>query len=207
MSRKVEVVGREVVYQGYFQIIRARLRHDQFRGGQGEVLTREIFERGQAVAVLPYDPDRDEVVLVEQFRAGALDAPGEPWLIEPVAGIIEPDEAPEAVARREAREEAGLEIEDLMAACEYFVSPGGATERCQVFIGRVTTEGAGGIFGLEGEGEDILAHVFKLDQAVAAIGTDPRFRTASALVSLQWLALNRDRVRRAFARALDAPSA
>ncbi|MDX1540658.1 MAG: NUDIX domain-containing protein [Geminicoccaceae bacterium] len=201
MSRTVEVLEREVAYQGYFQIIRAKLRHEQFRGGLGSTISREIFERGQAVAVLPYDPDRDEVVLVEQFRAGALDAPGEPWLIEPVAGIIEDGETPADVARREAREEAGLEIADLVPVCEYFVSPGGATERCRVFIGRVTTAGAGGIFGLEGEGEDIMAHVFKLDEAIGAIGRDPRFRTASALVSLQWLALNRDRVRRAFGAA------
>jgi ADP-ribose pyrophosphatase len=199
MSQRVEVLERETVYDGFFQIIRVRLRHEQFGGGLGAELTREIFERGQAVAVLPYDPERDEVVLVEQFRAGALDASGEPWLIEPVAGIIEQGEEPAGVARREAREEAGLEIDALVPACEYFVSPGGATERCRVYIGRVDTASAGGIFGLEGEGEDIRAHVFSLDAALAAIGTDPRFRTASALVSLQWLALNRERVRRSFA--------
>ncbi|HEX6141836.1 MAG TPA: NUDIX domain-containing protein [Geminicoccaceae bacterium] len=195
---RVVVLSREVAFEGYFQIVRVRLRHEQFRGGMGPEISREVFERGQAVAVLPYDPERDEVVLVEQFRVGALDAPGEPWLIEPVAGIVEAGETPEDVAHREAREEADVEIQDLLPACEYFVSPGGATERCQVFVGRVSTEGAGGIFGLEGEGEDIRAHVMKLDEAVRAIDTDPRFRTASALVALQWLALNRERVRRAF---------
>lgn len=207
MSRKVEVLAHEVAFQGYFQILKVRLRHEQFRGGLGAEITREVFERGQAVAVLPYDPERDEVVLVEQFRAGALDAPGEPWLIEPVAGIIEAGEEPEEVARREAREEADLEIEALLPACEYFVSPGGATERCRVFIGKVSTAGAGGIFGLEGEGEDIRAHVFRLDDALTAIGPDPRFRTASALVSVQWLALNRERVRRHFAGERTAASA
>lgn len=196
---RVVVLSREVAFQGYFQIIRVRLRHEQFRGGMGPEISREIFERGQAVAVLPYDPERDEVVLVEQFRAGALDAPGEPWLIEPVAGIIEDGETPAEVARREAREEAGLEILDLIPACEYFVSPGGATERCRVFVGRVSTVGAGGIFGLEGEGEDIRAHVMKLDDAIRAIDSDPRLRTASALVALQWLALHKERVLRAFA--------
>lgn len=199
MRRRVEVLEREVAYRGYFQIIRVRLRHEQFRGGLGAPIDREMFERGQAVAVLPYDPARDEVVLVEQFRVGALDAPGEPWLIEPIAGIIEDGEQPPEVARREAREEAGLEITQLHPACEYFVSPGGATERCRVFIGQVDTTDAGGVFGLEGEGEDIRAHVMRLDDAIGAIGHDPRFRTASALVSLQWLALNRDRVRQAFA--------
>lgn len=198
-GRRVEVIEREVAFQGYFQIIRLRLRHELFRGGMGAVLSREVFERGQATAVLPYDPERDEVVLVEQFRAGALDDQAGPWLIEPVAGIIEDGETPAEVARREAREEADLEIEDLIEACEYFVSPGGATERCRVFIGLARTAGAGGVHGLAGEGEDIQVHVLKLDDALAMIGRDPRMRTASALVALQWLALHRDEVRAAFA--------
>jgi ADP-ribose pyrophosphatase len=202
-GRRVEIIEREVAFQGYFQIIRLRLRHEQFRGGMGSVLSRELFERGQATAILPYDPDRDEVVLVEQFRPGALGAPGDPWLIEPVAGIIEAGEMPADVARREAREEAGLEIEDLIEACEYFVSPGGATERCRVFIGRARTAFAGGVHGLAGEGEDIKVHVLRLADALALIGHDPRMRTASALVALQWLALNRDRVRAAFAAGGD----
>lgn len=199
MERRVEILERQVAFQGYFQIIRVQLRHGLFGGGLGPVITREIFERGQAVAVLPYDPDRDEVVLVEQFRAGALDAPGEPWLMEPVAGIIEEGETPADVARREAQEEADLEIRDLMEACAYFVSPGGATERCRVFVGHVRTDAAGGVHGLAREGEDIKVHVLKLDDALRMIGTDPRLQTASALVSLQWLALHRAEVRRRFA--------
>lgn len=194
---RVEIVEREVVFQGYFRIIRLRLRHELFAGGMSGVITREIFERGQAVAVLPYDAARDEVVLVEQFRVGALDAPGEPWLLEPVAGIIEDGETAAAVARREALEEANLELSDLIDACEYFVSPGGATERCRVFIGRVDTAGAGGVFGLPDEGEDIKVHVLGLEVALGMIG-ERRLRVASTLVALQWLALNRSMVRARF---------
>jgi ADP-ribose pyrophosphatase len=194
---RVEIVEREVVFQGYFRIIRLRLRHELFAGGMSGVITREIFERGQAVAVLPYDAARDEVVLVEQFRVGALDAPGEPWLLEPVAGIIDDGETAAAVARREALEEANLELSDLIDACEYFVSPGGATERCRVFIGRVDTAGAGGVFGLPDEGEDIKVHVLGLEVALGMIG-ERRLRVASTLVALQWLALNRSMVRARF---------
>lgn len=196
-SRRVEVLEREVAFDGYFKVVRLRLRHEQFRGGLGPELTREVFERGQAAAVLPYDPVRDEVVLVEQFRPGALGAPGEPWLLEPVAGIIEAGERPDDVARREAREEAGLEVSDLIEACEYFVSPGGATERCRVFIGRVDAAGAGGVHGLAGEGEDIKVHVMSLGAALELI-PQGRLRVASTLIAVQWLALNRETVRARF---------
>ncbi len=194
---RVEIVERQLAFQGYFKIIRLRLRHELFAGGMSPVITRELFERGQAAAVLPYDPVRDEVVLVEQFRVGALDAPGEPWLLEPIAGIIEDGEAAAEVARREAQEEANLEIGDLIDACEYFVSPGGATERCRVFVGRVDTAGAGGVFGLPDEGEDIKVHVLGLGAALGLI-RERRLRVASTLVALQWLALNRSMVRARF---------
>jgi ADP-ribose pyrophosphatase len=192
---RVELLERTTAYDGYFKIIRYRLRHRLFSGGMGPDLTREVFERGQAAAVLPYDPVRDQVVLVEQFRVGAYAAgDDEPWLIEPVAGIIEPDERPGDVAAREAKEEAGLVVTDLIPACEYFVSPGGATEICKVFIGRVDATGAGGVHGLADEGEDIRVHVVTLDEALAW-HAEGRLRVASTLVAVQWLALHRGEVR------------
>jgi len=187
---RVEVLERTVAYDGYFTIIRYRLRHTLFSGGMSRELVRELFERGHAVAVLPYDPARGQVVLIEQFRIGALEVLSHPWLLEPVAGIIEPGESAEAVARREALEEAGLELLDLMPACEYFASPGGSTETCQVFIGKVDAIRAGGVHGLADEGEDIRVHVMALDEALHAID-QRRIRVASTIVALQWLALHR----------------
>jgi ADP-ribose pyrophosphatase len=187
---RVEVLERTVAYDGYFTIIRYRLRHTLFSGGMSRELVRELFERGHAVAVLPYDPARGQVVLIEQFRIGALEVLSHPWLLEPVAGIIEPGESAEAVARREAMEEAGLELLDLMPACEYFASPGGSTETCQVFIGKVDASRAGGVHGLADEGEDIRVHVMALDEALHAID-QRRIRVASTIVALQWLALHR----------------
>lgn len=194
-DEQVEILEREVVYQGFFRIVRYRLRHRQFAGGMSPVLTREVFERGNAVAVLPYDPERDRVLMVEQFRAGALDAPGEPWLLEPVAGIVEEGETPEDVVRREADEEAGLEILDLVPVCEYFVSPGGAAERCRVFVGRIDAGGAGGLFGRADEAEDIKVHVLSFDDAMAHLSSD-RPLASHAVISLQWLLLNRGALRR-----------
>src|SRR5699024_548134 len=107
MSRYYDVVERETAYYGYFRIVRYRVRHSLFNGGSSAILNRERFERGHSVGVLPYDPARDAVLLVEQFRIGALEASQGPWLIETVAGIIEPGESSEQVAYRELQEEAG----------------------------------------------------------------------------------------------------
>ncbi|MGH6898451.1 MAG: NUDIX domain-containing protein [Geminicoccaceae bacterium] len=187
---RVVVLEQTVAFAGFFKVMRYRLRHQQFAGGMGAELVREVLERGHAVVVLPFDPQRDQVVLIEQFRIGALGVVADPWLVEPVAGIIEPGERAPEVARREALEEAGLELLDLVPACSYFASPGGSTETCQVFIGRVDAASAGGIFGLAHEGEDIKVRVVPLEEALAWLG-DGRIHAAPTVVALQWLALHR----------------
>jgi ADP-ribose pyrophosphatase len=186
---RVVVLEQTVAYDGHFKIIRYRLRHRLFAGGMSRQLVREVFERGHAVAVLPFDPERNQVVLIEQFRIGALGVVDDPWLLEPVAGIIEHGESAPDVARREAAEEAGLELLDLVPACTYFASPGGSTETCQVFIGRVDAGNEGGIFGQADEGEDIKVHVVALDTALDWLG-DGRIHAATTVVALQWLALH-----------------
>lgn len=187
---RVEILDRSVAFDGYFQIIRYRVRHRQFAGGMGPEVVREVFERGHAAAVLPYDPERDQVVLIEQFRIGALGVVDDPWLLEPVAGIIEAGESVTDVARREAQEEAGLTVLDLAPACTYLASPGGTTETCAVFIGRVDAASAGGIFGLAHEGEDIKVHVVALDVALDWLAQG-RIKAATTIIALQWLALHR----------------
>jgi ADP-ribose pyrophosphatase len=102
---KIEIIKRERAYDGYFKIDRCRLRHRLFSGGTSAEIMREVFERGHAVAVILYDPDRDAVVLIDQFRIGALSAGFDPWVTEIVAGIIDPGETPEEVASRETTEE------------------------------------------------------------------------------------------------------
>jgi ADP-ribose pyrophosphatase len=187
---RVVVLEQTVAYDGHFKIIRYRLRHRLFAGGMSPALTREVFERGHAVAVLPFDPARDQVVLIEQFRAGAFGVVDDPWLLEPVAGIIERGESAPEVAKREAAEEAGLELLDLVPACTYFTSPGGSTETCRVFIGLVDAQRAGGIHGLVDEGEDIKVRVVEFDRALEELGGD-RVHAATTLIALQWLALHR----------------
>jgi ADP-ribose pyrophosphatase len=199
-ERGFEVLERDVCYRGFFRLERVTVRHRLFAGGWSRPLVREVFERGHAACVLLYDPDADRVVLIEQFRTAALDAPCGPWLIETVAGIVEDGETPEAVVRREAREEAGLDIEDLVAIGEVLVSPGGSSERLAMFGARVDAADAGGIHGCDDEGEDIRVLSMTLEEAMAAVA-DGRIRSTNAVIPLQWLALNRDRLRQAWCRA------
>ncbi|MCG8314960.1 MAG: NUDIX domain-containing protein, partial [Pseudomonadales bacterium] len=151
----VEVLEKTKVYEGFFRMNKYRLTHRKIEGGWTRELVRECFERPQAVGVLLYDPYQDNVVLIEQFRIGALDAHEGPWQMELVAGIVEEGEKPEQVAHREAVEEAGTEVLDLEYICEYFSSPGGSNEKLTLYCGGINSEGVGGVHGLEEEGEDI----------------------------------------------------
>jgi ADP-ribose pyrophosphatase len=191
---KYRILAHDIAWQGFFRIDRFRLQHEQFAGGWGEPLTRELFERGHAAAILPYDPRLDAVVMIEQFRIGALQVPGGPWLMEIVAGIIEDGEQPEEVVRRETVEEAGLTIGRCEAVCDYLVSPGGTSERIALFCGEVDASAAGGIHGLVEEGEDIRVSRVAFADAVALLGSG-RLNSASVIIAMQWLMLNRERLR------------
>ena len=198
MADGVELLEKSESYSGFFRINGYRLRHRLFAGGWSGAIEREVFERGHAVGVLPYDPVADSVVLIEQFRIGALVAGMSPWLIEVVAGIAEEGEAPEEVARRETQEEAGLEIQALMPMCRYLVSPGGSSESVRLYCGRVDSRGAGGIHGLAEEHEDIRVDRLPYGDAMRLL-EEGRVTNSVSLIALQWLALHRDRVRAAWA--------
>lgn len=191
----VEILQAETVWRGYFRMDRLRLRHRQFAGGWGPEISREIFERGHAAALLPWDPIRDEVVLIEQFRVGAMTAGADPWLTEIVAGIIEHGESAEDVVRRETVEEAGCAVTEVEPVMDLFTTPGGSSERIAIFIGRVDAKGVGGIHGLADEGEDIRVFPEPLDDALRRMTTGG-INNMTAVVALQWLALNREALRR-----------
>ncbi len=191
----VEVIEQETLYNGFFRLDRYRLRHRHFEGGWSGELKREVFERGNAAAALLYDPDRDAVVLVEQFRPGALAAErGNPWLVEIVAGIVEDGEDAEQVVRREAIEEAGCTITDLVPMFEVFASPGGSSEVVSLFCGRVDSRGVGGIHGHAHEGENIQVLVEPVDVALKRLDGD-EVQNAFLIIALQWLAGHRESLR------------
>lgn len=190
-----EIISSEQVHDGFFELRKYWLRHALFGGGMSETVMRECFEPGQSVGVLPYDPDRDEVAVIEQFRIGALNHPQGPWVLEAIAGVIEPGETPIAVAHREALEEAGCEIRELELVARYLVSPGGNSEEQTVYCGLTDTSGLGGIHGVAAEGEDIRVHVLALDEALDLVANGG-IHAAQLIIALQWLALNRERLAR-----------
>jgi ADP-ribose pyrophosphatase len=194
-EEKAELVRHEVAFQGYFKVGRYFFRHTLHKGGMSDVISREVFERGQAGGVLMYDPQRDEVVLIRQFRAGAYVAGYHPWTWEIVAGIIEEKETAEMLIRREAVEEAGIEVGELIPIQNVMLTPGACSEACQIFLGRVDSSKAGGVFGLESEGEDILVKVLPFAEAYALVERN-EVNNAVGVVALQWLALHRDEVRK-----------
>ena len=186
-----EIVKREVPYEGFFRMARYQLRFRLFNGGWSNTVMREVMERKSATGVLPYDPILDQVVLIEQFRPGAIANPQSPWLIETVAGVFEPEDEPAEIAAREANEEAGCEVLDLYPICEYFVSPGGSNEYFHLFCGRIDATNAGGIHGLAEENEDIRALILPADEAFIWL-QEGKIKTSPAIISLQWLLLNRE---------------
>lgn len=185
----VEIIARETLYRGFFSLERYRFRHRLFNGGMSGEVSREILERGHAAVLLPYDPLRDEVVLIEQIRIAAYDTSPTPWVLELVAGMIEAGETPEEVARREAVEEAGLTAGRVKPIINYLSSAGGTTERLAVFVGEVDASVAQGNHGLEEENEDILVHVVSRRQAYQWV-EQGKIDNAAAVIALQWLELH-----------------
>ena len=190
----VEIIARETLYDGFFSIVRYRFRHRLFNGEMSGEVHREVFERGHAAVLLPYDPLRDEVVLIEQIRIPALDSSATPWLLEMVAGIIEPGETTEQVARREAVEEAGLKVGRTKPIVSYLASPGGTSERLSILVGEVDASQAEGNHGLEEENEDILVHVVSREQAYRWV-EEGIIDNAASVIALQWLALHHEKLR------------
>lgn len=201
-SGDVEVLERETGYDGVFRLETLTLRHRRFDGGWTRPLNREIFDRGQAVAVVPYDPVRDEVVMIEQFRAGAFHAGWHPWMLEIVAGIIDEGEAAPDVAVRETHEEIGLSVTTLEHIARFMPSPGAMSETVEMYVGRVDASRAAEAGGVAHEDEDIRVQVMPASEALALLETG-RIDTAITLVGLQWLALNREALRRRWLAASD----
>ena len=189
-SQDVQILQRERLFKNYLAIDRCVLRHRLHAGGMSAPISRDVIARGPAVGVLLLDPARDRVILVEQFRIGALCAGMDPWVIEIVAGVVEPGEDPRDVARRESREEAGAEVDALIPIARHLASPGITDETVETFLGRVDSDGLGGIHGLAAEGEDIRVVAMTVDEALVAC-SDGRIANAMTLIALQWLALNR----------------
>lgn len=194
-SKKFEVLMQETVYRGFFRLDQYTLKHTLYKGGWSQPLTRELFRRNNCVAVLLYDPDRDEVVLIEQFRMGAVLQPKSAWLLEIVAGAIEEGETAEQVAYRESVEEAGCQIIDLIEIMQFYTTPGGSSERITLFCGRVDSSGIGGVHGLDEEDEDIHVTAVKSEQVFQML-EEGKIESGIPIIAFQWLYIHRARLRK-----------
>ncbi|CAH0534388.1 ADP-ribose pyrophosphatase [Vibrio stylophorae] len=192
-NHDVEIIQKSRHYNGFLKIDHYQFRHRLFAGGWSDPIVRECLERGDAAALLPYDPIADTVVLIEQIRVGALGGE-QPWQLEIVAGMIDKAESAEQVARRESEEEAGISIERSESICSYYPSSGGCTEKLYLFVGEVDSTKAQGIHGLAEENEDIRVHVVAREQALKWL-QNGRIENAASIIALQWLALNHARLR------------
>lgn len=192
-TEDVKILSKETLFKGFFQMVKYTFKHKLFEGGWSQPIERELFERGHAAAMLPYDPHRDEVVLIEQIRVGALEHDN-PWQLEIVAGIMDADEDCEQLVRREAMEEAGLEVSKVLPITRYYPSAGGCSEMLDVLIGQVDSSLAGGHYGLDYEGEDIRVHVMSRNEAYALL-TSGKIENGASIIALQWLQLNHEDVR------------
>jgi ADP-ribose pyrophosphatase len=155
---------------------------------------RELFERGDAIAVLPYDPKTDSLVMIEQFRPGALRGDDSPWMLELIAGVVEAGERDEDVCHREAYEEAGCELAELTPIATVFPSAGGCTEQVRLFCGHVIKASIGGLHGLQDEGEDILVHSISRGDALKMLAEN-QILNGHTLIALQWLHMHGESLR------------
>ena len=189
----VDVSAIETKYHGFFKLNEYRLRHKLFSNKQSNEFTREVFERGDAVVVILYDPRHDKLLLLEQFRAGALRTDETPWMLEFVAGMFDDNESPIDVAIRESKEEANITLspESVKPIMKFLPSPGGTSECIHLYWANFDSDEvlSGSIYGLEEENEDILLHLTTRKDALTLL-SEGKISNAATIIGLQWLSMN-----------------
>lgn len=192
-QKDVSISAIDSKYHGFFKLNEYHLKHKLFSHNMSEEFTREVFERGDAVVVMLYDPIKDSLLLLEQFRMGAVRTGDTPWMLEFVAGMFDEDESPLDVAVRETKEEANIDIaqSSIKPIMKYLSSPGGTSECIYLYWAPFdsTQVTPGSIYGLDDENEDILLHIISREGALALLG-EGKILNAATVIGLQWLALN-----------------
>jgi ADP-ribose pyrophosphatase len=193
MDRKDVFVQKEQwLYEGFLKLKKFELKYRKFAGDISPTVTREVLYRPTAVAVLPYDPYLDKVVLIEQFRVGALESEF-PWLLEIVAGLQQESEVYAELAKRELYEETGLRCSELLPVYEYWVSPGSSNEKVILYCAKVDANHAQGVHGLAEEHEDIRVVSVSSEEAFDLLERG-KITNSFALIALQWLQLHKKKI-------------
>ena len=191
--------AKRLVYRGFFSVEEHDLTYQKFNKEQSNVVTRSTLVSSDAVIILPYDPVNDRILLIEQFRAGPyVKGDQNPWVLEPIAGLVDKGETPESAGIREAQEEAHLEIKGLELVARSYPSPGISTEFFHQYIGIVELlDSSNLIAGLSSENEDIRSHIFEYEQFFEIIESGKAKVGPLILLGL-WLSKNRNRLRKKY---------
>lgn len=204
-SEDGQVVEVKQAFNGFTQLCVYRLKHRLFRGGWSDLLQREVLVKSNAVVVLPYDPKLDQVVLIEQFRVGVMvENKQSPWIFEVVAGYVNEGESSEQVVHRETHEESGLKVKAMEHIASYWVSPGASTEKVIAYCAQVDAAKASGVHGLDEEHEDIRVFALPFAEAYAGV-VSGAINNGAAILTLQWLHINRDRIRKNWLKKSEIP--
>lgn len=192
----VKVLKKQTLYKKFFEVDEYTFEYPLYNGRMSKPVCYEVMERGNAVGVLLYDPDREQIVFVEQFRVGVFFAgDSAPWLLECPAGIMDhKGEKPEDVAVREAKEETGAVVADLEPIASYYSSPGGISEKIHLFCGRVDSAHVAAYAGLVSENEDIRVVILSVAD-VEKMLAEGKFNNGLTIIALQWFMLNKEKIR------------
>jgi ADP-ribose pyrophosphatase len=184
--KRVTVYSKNRVFNGFFKIDEVEVSFERFDGQMSRRLTRLCFERGDSVAAVIYNRDSQRAIFVNQFKYPTYEK-GPGWIMETLAGIIEPGETPESAVRREVLEEAGYQVDHLEPIATFYVSPGGSSERIVLYYVEVSSNGKRGEGGgVPSEGEDIETVEFSIEE-LAGLLTSGGVQDAKTIVGIQWL--------------------
>ena len=188
MKLKYKIINKKNLYSGFFSLNKYEFIHEKHNGKWTSVIEREVFSGAHVSTLLPYDPIKKEIILIQQFRAGVLSRYDENYLLEIVAGIIDEGENPEQTAIRECFEETGCEVKKIYPIQSYFPAPGSSESYYHLYLGEIQAFDGERIKGLEKENEDILVKSFKIDE-VRQMLKEKKIMNGLTLIALQWFFL------------------
>ena len=188
MTLKYKIINKKNLYSGFFNLNKYEFVHKKHNGKWTDKVDREIFSGAHVSSLLPYDPIRKEIILIQQFRAGVLSRYNKDYLYEIVAGIIDEDENPEETATRECFEETGCKVKKILPIQTYFPAPGSSESYYHLYLGEIESFDGERIRGLESENEDILVKSYKITD-VRNMLREKKIKNGLTLIALQWFFL------------------